>query len=166
MLSGHRPAIGPIGKTRMDPKQVTQTQIAQDRDRLIALSHRLHAQPEVAWEEERAFGWLAEMLVDAGFAVEAGCYDLPTAFVARAGSGLLHLAICAEYDALPDIGHACGHNIIAASAVGAGIAAARVPDDLGLTVTVVGTPAEEILDSGGKILPLERRAFAGGPPRM
>jgi amidohydrolase len=145
----------------MDPKQAVKGQIDQDRDRLFALSHRLHAHPEIGWEEERACAWLAEMLADAGFAVEAGCYDLPTAFVARAGSGPLHLAICAEYDALPDIGHACGHNIIAASAVGAGIAAAKIADDLGLTVSVIGTPAEEILDSGGKILLLERGAFAG-----
>src|SRR3954449_13630028 len=95
-----------IGRTRMDAKQDAQRQIIQDRDRLLALSHRLHAHPEVAWEEERACEWLAEMLAGAGFAVEAGCYGLPTAFVARAGSGPLHLAICAEYDALPDIGHA------------------------------------------------------------
>ena len=77
----------------------------------------------------------------------------------RAGSGPLHVAICAEYDALPDIGHACGHNLIAALAVGAGLAAAHVADDVGLTVSVVGTPAEE--SGGGKILLLERGAFAG-----
>src|SRR5206468_10082694 len=69
------------------------------------------------------------------------------------------LALCAEYDCLPGIGHACGHNIIAAIAVGAGVAAARVADDVGLTVSVVGTPAEE--RGGGKILLLERGAFAG-----
>ena len=115
----------------MDAKQVAQRQIAQDRDRLVALSHRIHAHPEIGWQEERACAWLAEILADAGFAVEAGCYDLPTAFVARAGSGPLHVAICAEYDALPEIGHACGHNIIAASAVGAGLAAAKVADELG-----------------------------------
>jgi amidohydrolase len=147
----------------MDPKQATQAQIAQDRERLIALSHRLHAHPEIGWAEKRACAWLAEMLAGAGFAVEAGCYDLPTAFVARYGSGPLHVAICAEYDALPDIGHACGHNIIASAAVGAGIAASRVADDLGLTISVIGTPAEEILgsQSGGKIVLLERGAFAG-----
>jgi amidohydrolase len=95
--------------------------------------------------------------------MESGCYDLPTAFVARYGSGPLHIAICAEYDALPDIGHACGHNIIASAAVGAGIAASRIADDLGLTISVIGTPAEEILgsQSGGKIVLLERGAFAG-----
>ena len=147
----------------MDPKQVTKSQVAQDRDRLVALSHRIHAHPEIGWQEERACAWLAEMLAEAGFAVEAGCYDLPTAFVAQAGSGPLHVAICAEYDALPEIGHACGHNIIAASAVGAAVAAAQVADELGLTISVIGTPAEEILgsESGGKILLLQRGAFEG-----
>jgi amidohydrolase len=146
-----------------DLKQATQNEITRDRDRLIALSHLIHAHPEIGWEEERACAWLAEILDGAGFGVETGSYDLPTAFVARAGSGPLHLAICAEYDALPEIGHACGHNIIAASAVGAGIAVAKVADDLGLTISVIGTPAEEILgsESGGKILVLERGAFAG-----
>ena len=77
----------------------------------------------------------------------------------RAGSGPLHVAICAEYDALPGIGHACGHNLIAAMAAGAGVAAARVADDAGLTVTVIGCPAEEAGNAGGKILLLERGAF-------
>jgi amidohydrolase len=81
--------------------------------------------------------------------------------LARAGSGPLHVALCAEYDCLPGIGHACGHNIIAAMAVGAGIAAAHVADEVGLTISVIGTPAEEVGDAGGKILLLERGAFAG-----
>src|SRR5213079_148725 len=96
-----------------------------------------------------------------GFAVESGICDLPTAFVARTGSGPLHIAICAEYDCLPAIGHACGHNVIAAMAVGAAIAAAKVADDVGLRISVIGTPAEEVGDAGGKILLLERGAFAG-----
>lgn len=145
----------------MDAKQSAQDMIASQRERLIALSHRIHANPELAWEETRACGWLSEMLAESGFTVEQGCYDLPTAFVARAGSGPLHVAVCAEYDALPEVGHACGHNIIAAAAVGAGIATASLADELGLTVSVIGTPAEEVLDSGGKILLLERGAFDG-----
>ena len=99
------------------------------------------------------------MLADAGLAVESGICELPTAFSCRFGNGPLHLAICAEYDALPGIGHACGHNIIAATAVGAGLALAPLVDDLGLTVTVIGTPAEE--GGGGKVLLLERGAFDG-----
>ena len=101
------------------------------------------------------------MLADAGMDVKLGICDLPTAFVARSGKGPLHIAICAEYDSLPGIGHACGHNIIAAMAAGAGIAVAKVADDAGLTVSVIGTPAEEVGNASGKILLLERGAFAG-----
>jgi amidohydrolase len=129
-------------------------------DALVALSHRIHSAPELAFAEEKASAWLAELLSAAGFAVQTKICDLPTAFLARAGSGPLHLAICAEYDALPGIGHACGHNLIAAMAAGAGIAAAHVADAVGLTVSVIGTPAEEG-GGGGKILLLERGAFDG-----
>ncbi len=101
------------------------------------------------------------MLADAGFTVQRGICDLPTAFIARAGNGPLHIGICAEYDCLPGIGHACGHNIIAAMAVGAAIAAAKVANDVGLTVSVIGTPAEEAGDGGGKILLLERGGYTG-----
>jgi amidohydrolase len=131
------------------------------RDELLAISRRIHANPELGFEEERASAWLCDALDDAGFTVEKGICDLPTAFRARAGSGPLHIGICAEYDALPDIGHACGHNIIAASALGAAIAAAKVADELGMTITVIGTPAEEVGNAGGKILMLERGGFDG-----
>jgi amidohydrolase len=144
----------------MEPKTAAQARLDAVRPQLINLSHRIHAHPELGFEEERASAWLAETLTDAGFAVTRGLCDLPTALMARAGSGPLQLAICAEYDCLPGIGHACGHNIIAAMAAGAGIAAAEVADDVGLTVHVIGTPAEE-MGGGGKILLLERGAFAG-----
>lgn len=126
---------------------------------LVGLSHRIHAHPELAFEEVRASAWVAEALAAAGFAVEHGCYGLPTAVRATIGTGPVHVGICAEYDALPGMGHACGHNIIAAAAVGAGLGLADVADDLGLTVTVLGTPAEE--GGGGKVLMLERGAFDG-----
>jgi amidohydrolase len=126
---------------------------------LVGLSHRVHAHPELGFEEERASAWVAGALADAGFEVTAAVCELPTAFVARTGAGPLHVGICAEYDALPGIGHACGHNMICAAAVGAGRALAGVADDVGLTVTVFGTPAEE--SGGGKVLMLERGAFAG-----
>src|SRR2546423_11358055 len=100
---------------------------------LVALSHRIHAHPEIKWEEERACAWLGEALDGYGFAVESGICGLPTAFQATAGSGPLHVVVCAEYDALPGIGHACGHNIIAASAVGARVAPAEVGDGLRVT---------------------------------
>ena len=145
----------------MDAKEGAQETIETIRSGLFELSHRIHANPELGYEEVRSSAWVAEALSDAGFSVETGICDLPTAFAARAGSGPLHIAICAEYDSLPGIGHACGHNVIAAMAVGAGIAAARVADEVGLTVSVIGTPAEEIGNDGGKILLLERGAFDG-----
>jgi len=128
---------------------------------LIDLSHRIHSTPELGFEEEKASVWLSEMLDDAGFEVTKGVAGLPTAFVARAGSGPLHIGICAEYDCLPGIGHACGHNIIGASSVGAGIATAAIADELGLTVTVLGTPAEEVGNASGKIVMLEHGLFKG-----
>ena len=129
------------------------------RDDLVELSHRIHATPELGFEEVRASAWLAEELATAGYAVEFPAYGLETAFVARRGSGPLHIAICAEYDALPGVGHACGHNVIATAALGAAIGLASLADDAGLTVSVFGTPAEERGNGGGKILLLERGAF-------
>jgi amidohydrolase len=124
---------------------------------LVRLSHDIHAHPELAFEEVEASRRTAELLAEEGFAVTTGTAGLPTAFSAEAGSGPLVVAVCAEYDALPGIGHACGHNIIAASATGAGLGLARVADDLGLTVRVLGSPAEE--GGGGKITMLEAGVF-------
>lgn len=142
-------------------KNIARAEIKSRSESLIRLSHKIHANPEVGFEEQQASMWLSTELSGAGFTVQHGICDLPTAFSARAGSGPLHLAICAEYDSLPGIGHACGHNIIAAAAVGAGIAAAKVADDVGLTVSVIGTPAEEAGNNGGKIILLEKGAFDG-----
>ncbi|HVM09554.1 MAG TPA: M20 family metallopeptidase [Acidimicrobiales bacterium] len=128
-------------------------------DALVELSHRLHANPEISWEEENSSRWCADLLSEGGFDVTMGVGDLPTAFEAKTGSGDLVIAICAEYDALPGVGHACGHNVIAASAVGAGLALLPLADDLGITVKVMGTPAEE--GGGGKILMLDRGVFDG-----
>ncbi|CAM3051298.1 amidohydrolase [Skermania piniformis] len=129
------------------------------RSDLIALSHSLHAEPELAFVEFRSAAKLVDLLRGRGFEVRTPVADLATAFVADYGSGELIIGLCAEYDALPGIGHACGHNIIAAAAVGAGIGLAAVADQLGITVRVLGTPAEE--SGGGKVLMLERGAFAG-----
>ncbi|HEX9530455.1 MAG TPA: M20 family metallopeptidase [Acidimicrobiales bacterium] len=142
-----------------EAKDAARRSLGSAADALVALSHTIHAHPELAFEEERSSGWVADALAGAGFAVETGVGGLPTALAATAGSGPLTLAICAEYDALPGIGHACGHNIIAAAAVGAGLALAPIADDLGLTVKVMGTPAEE--GGGGKIIMLERGVFDG-----
>jgi amidohydrolase len=145
----------------MDTKAAARARFKARQDQLLALSHRIHAHPELGFEEVRASSWLCEWLADAGFTVEAGICDLPTAFRATAGSGPLHVGICAEYDSLPGIGHACGHNVIAAAALGAALAAATVADDIGLKVTVIGTPAEEVGNASGKILLLERGGFDG-----
>ena len=147
-----------------DVKEAARERVEQARDELVALSHRIHANPELGFEEEQACAWLCELLEGAGLEVERGVGDLPTAFAARAGSGPLHVVVCAEYDALPAVGHACGHNVIAAMAAGAGLALARVADDAGLRVTVLGTPAEE--GGGGKILLLQRGAFEGAHAAM
>src|SRR5216684_4440092 len=96
----------------MDAKAGARERFDMIRDSMIALSHRIHAHPELGYEEEKAASWLSETLADAGFAVEKGICDLPTAFIARAGNGPLHLAICAEYDCLPGIGHACGQILL------------------------------------------------------
>jgi amidohydrolase len=140
-------------------KAAAQAVVDRQLEALVRLSHTIHAHPETGFEETRAAAWTAEALTAGGFAVEAPAGELPTAFVATAGSGPFTVALCAEYDALPGVGHACGHNIIAASAVGAALALAEVADDVGLSVRVIGTPAEE--GGGGKILLLERGAFDG-----
>lgn len=145
----------------MDAKSAARERFVSARPGLIALSHRIHAHPELGFEEDHASSWLCDSLAAAGFTVKKGICELPTAFQARAGSGPLHIGICAEYDSLPGIGHACGHNIIAASAVGAALAAAKVADEVGLTISVIGTPAEEVGNASGKILLLERGAFDG-----
>ena len=145
----------------MDLKSAAKEKLEAIRTRIIELSHTIHAYPETGFEETQASAWMVELLSGEGFSIETGICQLPTAFSAKAGNGPLHVAICAEYDALPQIGHACGHNIIAAAAAGAGIAAARVADEAGLTVSIIGTPGEESGNAGGKILMLERGAFTG-----
>ncbi|MFD5727749.1 MULTISPECIES: amidohydrolase [unclassified Streptomyces] len=124
---------------------------------LVGLSHSLHAEPETAMREHRSAAKIAFIAEDAGFEVTRGVAGLPTAFVATHGNGDLVVALCAEYDALPDIGHACGHNVNGAASVGAALGLAAVADALGITVKLVGTPAEE--DIGGKALLLEAGVF-------
>src|SRR5690606_35760181 len=126
---------------------------------LLDTSHQLHSRPELAFEEHFAHDLLANLLADAGLTVERGAYGLPTAFTARAGHEGPTVAVMCEYDALPEIGHACGHNIIAAAGLGAGLAAAALAEELGGRVVVLGTPAEE--GGGGKVLMAERGALDG-----
>ena len=139
-------------------------QVARDRAQrahlaLIGLSHWIHDHPELGDQETLASGVVADWLEKAGFEVERGLGGLPTAVAGTFGGGPLHVALLAEYDALPDVGHACGHNVIAAAAIGAGVALAGVADKVGLKVSVIGTPAEE--GGGGKIRLLDAGAFEG-----
>ncbi len=138
--------------------------VESSADELIALADDIHDHPELLFAEHHAAGKVAAALESAGLQVSVGEYGLETAVVGRSGTGPLHVVICAEYDALPGVGHACGHNIIAAAAVGAGAALAAVADDVGLTVKVLGTPAEE--GGGGKILMLDEGAFEGAHAAM
>ncbi|WP_110207644.1 M20 family metallopeptidase [Nocardioides daejeonensis] len=131
--------------------------LASWRDQLVATSHDLHEHPEVAFEEHRSARVVADLLEAAGFRTQVGVYGLETALEAVSGNGSLTVVICAEYDALPGIGHACGHNIIATAGVGTAIALAGIADELDLTVKLLGTPAEEV--GGGKALMLEAGAW-------
>ncbi|MFF9144780.1 amidohydrolase [Streptomyces sp. NPDC014861] len=139
------------------PRERVRATLASRREDLIDLSHALHADPELAYEEHRAARRITDLVEAAGFETERGAYGLPTAFRATAGSGDLVIGICAEYDALPGIGHACGHNVNGAAAVAAALALAPYADDLGLTVKLLGTPAEE--SGGGKVDMLAAGAF-------
>ncbi len=121
------------------------------------LSKKLHDNPEIAFEEEKAAEWLTEYLEKNGFSVEKGICKLPTAFRGRYGSRQPVIAFLAEYDALPGLGHACGHNLIATSAVAAGVASRRAVDELGGSIMVFGTPGEELY--GGKAIMAGRGAF-------
>ncbi len=128
-------------------------------DVLIATSHAIHAEPELCFEEHVAHDLLSGVLTEEGLTVERSAYGLATAFQADVGVEGPILAVLCEYDALPGIGHACGHNVIAAAGLGAGLAAAAVAADLGGRVRILGTPAEE--GGGGKVLMAERGAFEG-----
>lgn len=129
-------------------------------DKLVSVSKQIHGRPELRFEEHFASGLLAETLRGEGLSVEMPFGELETAFCARFGAGEgPTVAILAEYDALPEIGHACGHNLIAAGALGAGLALASVAGELPGQVLLMGTPAEE--GGGGKIRLIEAGAFKG-----
>lgn len=134
--------------------------VEQERVALAKLSRDIHANPELRFEEHKAAGWIAELLRARGYEVEQGIAGLPTALRARKGkAGGPKVAILGEYDALPEIGHACGHNLIAASAVGAFLAAAAVAHHTQGEVVFLGTPAEE--GGGGKIKMIQGGVFEG-----
>ncbi len=140
-------------------KQRAAEYISKLSDQLIDVSHQIWEQPELAFEERAAHDLLCESLSRIGLEVVPHAYGLETAFEARAGKKGPEIAVLCEYDALPGIGHACGHNVIAAAGLGAGLAAASLAEELDGRVRILGTPAEE--GGGGKVLMLRRGAFDG-----
>ncbi|HEX5367233.1 MAG TPA: M20 family metallopeptidase [Acidimicrobiales bacterium] len=140
-----------------DAKARLAAEVDRRADLLLDVSHRIHARPELGFEEHFAHDLLSATLEAAGLAVTRSAHGIGTAFEGRAGSRGRSVAVLCEYDALPGIGHACGHNIIAAAGLGAGLAAAALADELGGRVVVVGSPAEE--GGGGKVPLVEAGTF-------
>jgi len=138
-------------------KKSVQKDIADRTMQLEELSRKIHDNPETAFEERQAADWLSKYLEDNGFTLESGICKLSTAFRGSYGTGRPTIAILAEYDALPKLGHACGHNLIATATVAAGVASKIAVDALGGCVAVIGTPGEEL--TGGKAVMAERGAF-------
>jgi amidohydrolase len=139
------------------------TTIAKEIDsltpQLAELSRKIHDNPETAMQEHQACAWLVEFLKTHGFTVTKGVAGMPTAFKAGYGKGKPKIAFLAEYDALPKIGHACGHNLIATSAVAAGIATKIAVKESGGSIIVYGTPSEEV--DAGKAIMAEKCIFDG-----
>jgi amidohydrolase len=134
-------------------------EIDRRADLLIDVSRRIHAHPETNYEERYAHDLLTGVLEGEGLAVTRSARGVETAFEAEAGESGPRVAVVCEYDALPGIGHACGHNVIAAAGLGAGLAAAALASELGGRVLVVGSPAEE--GGGGKVRLIDGGTFAG-----
>ncbi|MGC5039774.1 amidohydrolase [Streptomyces sp. DT190] len=142
---------------RDDVHLALREEVAARADALWGVALRLHADPEYAFAEHRAAALLSGELERAGFAVERGVAGMPTAFTGRLGRGRPTVALLMEYDALPGLGHACGHNLIAAAGLGAALALGAVHGPAGGSVLAVGTPAEE--GGGGKALEVEAGLF-------
>ena len=141
-----------------DPASEIDRALARLRPELQELAHALYAHPEIGFQEHRSVALIAETLAAHGVDAEVGAFGLDTALRAQVGSGDgPHVAVIAEYDALPGIGHACGHNVIAGIALGAFLAAAPIVARLGGRLSLIGTPAEE--NGGGKELLIRAGAF-------
>ncbi len=142
-----------------DAKARLAAEVDRRSDLLLDVSHQIHAHPELGYEERFAHDLLTRVLEQEGLAVTRSARGIDTAFEASAGTTGPTVAVVCEYDALPGIGHACGHNVIAAAGLGAGLAAAALATELGGRVVVVGTPAEE--GGGGKLHLIDGGTFAG-----
>jgi len=132
-------------------------EIDTHRHQLSELNLKIHDNPELGFHEVKAAAWLTRYLDENGFSIEQGICELPTAFRASYGQGKPAIAVLAEYDALPGLGHGCGHNLIATCAVGAAVASKSAVDQFGGSILVIGTPAEE--SSGGKVIMVDKGAF-------
>jgi amidohydrolase len=143
----------------LELKDRLRAEVEARRDVLLAASHDIHAHPETNFEERFAHDLLADLLEAEGLTVQRHAFGVDTAFLATAGTTGPAVAVLCEYDALPGLGHACGHNIIAAAGLGAGLAAARLAEAAGGRVVVLGTPAEE--GGGGKIQLIRAGALEG-----
>lgn len=148
----------------MNSKQSAERVFGEVETELQDIARWLYENPETAYQEFESSRRLAEYLGTHGFEVTYPAYGLETAFEANIGSSGPRIVICCEYDALPGVGHACGHNIIATAALGAGVALAPIVDDLGVRVTVLGTPAEE--GDGGKVELINAGAFEDAAASM
>lgn len=153
----NQPGMDQPGLNKQDLYQRVSDDIAQRCDTLIATSHAIFDKPELRFEEHHASKRLSDELEAGGMSVTRGAFGIETAFVAEAGTRGPLVVICCEYDALPSVGHACGHNIIGAAGLGAGLAIATLAEELDGRVRVLGTPGEE--GGGGKVLLGDSGAF-------
>jgi amidohydrolase len=148
----------------VDAKERAERRFADVEPELREISRWMYEHPEIAYEERDTSARLTEFLSGKGFRVEYPAYGLETAFAARTGTSGPEVVICAEMDALPGVGHACGHNVIATAALGAAVALGDLAEELGLRITVLGTPAEEKI--GGKVDLIRAGAFDGAAAAM
>ncbi len=146
-----------LGATTEGVKGRIARAVADAAPGILETAKAIHADPELPFQEHRAAERLTTLLQHHGFEVTRRVADLETSFVARRGSGPLVVAILCEYDALPGVGHACGHNLIAGAGAAAGIGLGPIVDQLGITLKVIGTPAEE--HGGGKVTMIEHGVF-------
>ena len=149
----------PEPKDPREAKKVICELIDDLEEELLHVSHAIHENPELGYEEFQAHEILTNSLINHGLETEKSAYGIKTAFEAKAGSNGPVIAVLCEYDALPEIGHACGHNVIAAAGLGAGLALSQLAESLNGQVRVIGTPAEE--GGGGKVRMIRKGAFEG-----
>jgi amidohydrolase len=143
----------------VDYKERVSREIHSSAGRIIELARQIGENPELGFAEYEASALLTQTLEQAGYTIEKPLAGLETAFRATLGVGKPNIALLCEYDALPGIGHGCGHNLIGAASVGAALGLARILEEIGGQVTVIGAPGEET--GGGKTILVEQGIFHG-----